>query len=388
MTPSVLIFCGAPLVGRPISQRIATFGAYLAAHGCDVRLTAVDPTFDGTPFASTDPISGAEIEIIGPTHYRVDADGSRIPTSPVAHLRDCHEIAKRLRALAKDMNTDRIMISTTVPASLYAVVALRLSPPPVWLDVDDWSAAQFVAGGGAALMGTAYAALERTVPRVAHRVTACSNELANLFPRATVVPNFIRLSDVPERPSVPASAGTVRVAFPSSVTAYHGHLPLLEALARRRRDLDGIKFSVVGDGDALDECRALVAREQLGDVVRFTGWLDRAAMLDELVRSDVSVIPLQDTRLDRARFPLKMLDALACGTVIAASDTGMVGHTLADRETALLSPPGDMDALVGNVLELAGAPELRERLSTAGRALVRDYDEDVVCARWMDLLIN
>jgi len=129
-----------------------------------------------------------------------------------------------------------------------------------------------------------------------------------------------------------------------------------------------------------------VASSGLDEVVTFTGRLDRAAMLDELVRADVSVLPLNDTRLDRARFPLKMLDALASGCALAASDVGMVHDTLTDGETARLSPPGDMDALVSNVLELAADPDLRRRLSKAGGELVRDYDEDVVCGRWMALL--
>jgi glycosyltransferase involved in cell wall biosynthesis len=308
----------------------------------------------------------------------------------VSYLRDCQAIARRLRARATQMGADRVVISTTVPASLYAIGALRWSQQSLWLDIDDWSSAQFVARGGSRPLGSVYDGLERTVPRLAHRVTACSNELAVLLPTATVVPNFIRLADVPARPdgaTTHAPGGTrVRVTFASSVTPYYGHVPLLTALARRRPDCPGIEFRVVGDGVALDTCRQLVARAGLGDIVQFTGWLDRAAMLDELVRSDVSVLPLHDTRLDRARFPLKMLDALACGCALAASDTGMVRETLTDGKTALLSPPGDMDALVNSVLELVANPELRVSLSEAGRALVGDFDEDVVCGRWMTLL--
>ena len=391
MTRSVLFFCGQPLVARPISQRIAMFGAYLAAHGWDVRLTAVDPEFDGRPYVRADPISGLDVEVIGPTHFRVRSDGTRVTTAPVTHLRECRATAARLRTRATEMRADRIVISTTHPSSLYAIVALRRLDPSLWLDIDDWHSAHFVAGGGAKVVGSAYDCLERVVPRAVHHITACSNEIAGLFPKATVVPNFIRLSDVPARPRAADTADaadevTVRVAFPGSITSYYGHVPLLEALARRHAELSGIDFEVIGDGDALEECRRVVARTGLADVVRFTGQLDRAAMLDELVRSDVSVVPLRDTRLDRARFPLKMLDALACGSALAASDIGMARATLTDGESALLSPAGDMDALVNDVLELAANPELRLRLSKAGRELARDYDEAVVCDRWMELL--
>jgi glycosyltransferase involved in cell wall biosynthesis len=392
VTKSVLFFCGQPLVGQPIGQRIAAFGAYLAAHGWDVRLTAVDPGFDGTPFVRTDPISGAEVEVIGPTHDRVTAEGTRVNAPMVSVLRDCHAIAARLRSRATEMRADRVVVSPTLPASLYAIGSLRWSQD-VWVDVDDWSSAHFMAGGGRKLVGSAYDVLERFVPRAAHHVTVCSHELAGLFPNAAIVPNFIRLRDVPERPD-PADSDAetartgakVRVAFPSTVTKYYGHLPLLEALARRRADCGAIELHIIGDGAALEDCRRLVASAGLGDMVHFTGRVDRAAMLDELVDADVSVLPLTDTRLDRARFPLKMLDALASRCALAASDIGMVREILTDGETALLSPAGDMDAMVDNVLELAADRDLRTRVSKAGRELVRDYDEDVVCGRWMELL--
>ena len=383
MTRSVLFFCGQPLVARPVSQRIAAFGAYLADQGWDVRLTAVDPAFDGTPSLQVDPISGLEVEIIGPTHYHEQPDGTTAMTSPVTHLRACREIARRLRDRADEMQADRVLISTTHPSSLVAIGALRWSQT-VCLDADDWTAGHFVAGGGGKLVASAYEAIERVVPRGAHRVTVCSNELAGLHPGATVVPNFIRLRDVPAR--APAAEAKARVTFPASVTGYYGHQELLMALARRRADCGGLDVRFIGDGEALEECRRIVAREGLGDVVQLMGHLDRPEMLRELVQADVGVLPLHDTRVDRARFPLKMLDALACGAALAASDVGMARDTLTHRESALLSPAGDMDALVGDVLELAASPELRARLSMAGRELVSRFDVDVVCARWMELI--
>jgi hypothetical protein len=385
---SVLVFCGQPLVARPISQRIGVFAAYLADHGWDVRLTAVDPAFEGTPFVEADPVSGLDVEIVGPTHYRLGPSGDRVLSSPVVHARDCRDTVRRLRERADEMRADRVLLSTTHPSSLYAIGALRWSQQ-LWLDIDDWHSAHFVAGGGSPRLGAAYDVVERVVPRASHHITVCSNELASVFPSAIVVPNFLCLADVPERPHAPGeqrSGARVRVTFPGSITSYYGHVPLLHALARRRADCGALDVRIIGDGDALDECRRVVAREGLDDLVTFTGRLSRAGMLAELVDSDVSVLPLRDERLDRARFPLKMLDALACGSALAASDTGMVHDTLVDGESALLSPPGDLDALVGHVLELAANPDLRARVAKAGLEVVREFDEEPVCGRWMAML--
>jgi glycosyltransferase involved in cell wall biosynthesis len=384
VSESVLFFCGQPLVDRPIAQRIGAFAAFLARQGRDVHVSAVDPSFDGAPFVTRDEQHGIDVEIVGPAHYRVDAGGRRFAIPPAEYLRECRRMAARLRSRVTSLRPDHVVLSTTLPASLYAAVALARHRRSVWIDVDDWSAGQLAARGGGGLPAIAYGMLERLLPRVPGHLTVCSRELFSLFPRAEIVPNFIRLDDVPppaSRPSAP-----VKVAFAGSVTAYHGHEPFLEALARRRSQCSRLEISVIGDGDALPACRA--AGAGLGDVVRFTGHVERDTMLRLLRESDIGVIPLQDDRVNRARFPLKLLDYLACGCAIAASNVGTVRHVLTNGRTALLSAPGDMDALVGDVLTLAADGDVRARLAEAGATIVRDYDEDVVCGRWLQVLTD
>jgi glycosyltransferase involved in cell wall biosynthesis len=386
MSGSVLLFCGQPVATTPIGQRIGAFAAYLRRRGWNVCLSAVDPHFTEDPFSVLDTARNQPVEILGPTHYRVGADGQRQQLSPTQYLTECWRMTERIRQKARGMSADFVILSTTLPAALYAVAAIKSKPYQVWMDVDDWSAGQFAARGGAKAVGTVYGLLERTLPRRAKQITVCSRELHDLFPRAHLVPNFIRLDEVPARPAVPASQKPVRVAFASGVTAYHGHIPFLEALASRKQECAGLEFWIMGDGDALPECRRLVENGGLAPFVHFTGSLPRRDMLDALVESPVAILPLWDNRLNRARFPLKMLDYLACGCAIAASNTGMAREALRHGETALLSEPGNMNALIHDVLVLARDPNLRERLRARGATLVRDYDENVVCEKWMQLL--
>jgi hypothetical protein len=100
-----------------------------------------------------------------------------------------------------------------------------------------------------------YERLGLWLPPRADGITACSVELAGLYPGATLIPNFIRLADIPTARRVPG-----RVAFASSVTAYHGHEPFLRALARRQADLAGLEIVILGGGDALLACQALVTK--------------------------------------------------------------------------------------------------------------------------------
>lgn len=61
------------------------------------------------------------------------------------------------------------------------------------------------------------------------------------------------------------------------------------------------------------------------------------------------------------------IEALACGTSLATTDTRGSRDYAFDRETALVSPPHDPAALASHVVRLLEDAELRGRLARAGR---------------------
>ena len=69
-------------------------------------------------------------------------------------------------------------------------------------------------------------------------------------------------------------------------------------------------------------------------------------------------------------FGLVVLEALAEGLPVVASDIPVFAEYLEDGESALLVPPDDPAALAGALWRLAGDPALRHRLAAGGRPLV------------------
>jgi glycosyltransferase involved in cell wall biosynthesis len=384
---SIFFFCGQPLAETPIGQRIGSFGRYLRRQGWTVGLSSVDPSFTDREFKVTDSMRDQQIDILGPTHYRITSDGQRSQLSPFDYFRECRRIAARIYARAESQNAEIIYLSTSLPASLFALAALSQGKQRLWIDIDDWSTGQFAARGGSGLVAGVYGILERRMPRLAERVTACSKELQGLFPKSEFIPNFIDLEDVPA-PVVRTDAKSqkLRVVFASAVTSYHGHLPLLEALAERHSECAGLEFWILGDGDQLSNCQDLVTRKGIGDVVHFKGHLSRREMLAQLTECDIGVLPLWDNRLNRARFSLKLLDYLACGCAVVASKVGMAKEILTHRETAILSEPDDMNSLLDGVFSLAKDNQSREALRKKGLVLVQRYSENVICEQWMNVL--
>ncbi|HYH51263.1 MAG TPA: glycosyltransferase, partial [Acidimicrobiia bacterium] len=72
-------------------------------------------------------------------------------------------------------------------------------------------------------------------------------------------------------------------------------------------------------------------------------------------------------------FGLVVLEALAAGLPVVASDIPVFAEYLEDGQNALLVPPGDAAALAGALGRLAADPVLRRRLAAGGQPLVEQF---------------
>lgn len=133
---------------------------------------------------------------------------------------------------------------------------------------------------------------------------------------------------------------------------------LLEAFARLRDDLRGLRLAVVGDGPARDE----LGRDAPSGVT-FLGELRGDELAAVYASADVFCFPsTTDT------FGQVLIEAGASGLPVVAAAAGgaldLVGH----GETGLLVPPDDPGALADALRELALDPALRQKLAGMGRA--------------------
>lgn len=72
------------------------------------------------------------------------------------------------------------------------------------------------------------------------------------------------------------------------------------------------------------------------------------------------------------QFPLSVVEAMAAGLPVAATDVGDIRAILAPKNAALLAPPGDVRALQDALATLAADPALRARLGKANAARARE----------------
>jgi glycosyltransferase involved in cell wall biosynthesis len=120
---------------------------------------------------------------------------------------------------------------------------------------------------------------------------------------------------------------------------------------------------IAGPDDGVGgEWRALAEGLDLGDRVRFEGFLSEEDKLAAFTAADVFVLPS-----DWEAYGLVLMEAQACGTPCVVSDRGGPKEVIAPGETGLVVPFGDEERWRTALLDLLTDDPLRRRMGRAAR---------------------
>ena len=158
--------------------------------------------------------------------------------------------------------------------------------------------------------------------------------------------------------------------------AFKGVSVLLNAIAR----VPDARLRIVGDGD----CRRSYARQArvlgIADRVEFLGSVPDAELPDVYRSSDVLVLP---SVARSEAFGIVLLEAMASGVPVIASDLPGVRTVIVEGETGFLVPPGDADALAHCIAEFVRDPDHVRRMGVAARERVETrYHWERIIDRW------
>jgi len=195
--------------------------------------------------------------------------------------------------------------------------------------------------------------------------------------KVTVIPNAVDIEKFtvgnPPEAQLKAELGLTHarvLGFLGSFYAYEGLDLLIQALPRMLARAPDVRVLLVGGGPQEASLKQLAQALGVADKVVFTGRVphDQVNRYYDLV--DVLVYPRHSMRLTELVTPLKPLEAMAQGRLLAASDIGGHRELIRDGETGVLFRAGDPQALTDKVLALLNAPERWPALKAAGRHFV------------------
>lgn len=209
--------------------------------------------------------------------------------------------------------------------------------------------------------------LQRWVYRLAHRVVANAKAGGDQLVREGVdraavalIPNGV---DLAQYSPAPARAARRVVTTVANLRAEKGHDVLLRAAALVGRECPDARFQLVGAGPMREALEQDAARLGVNGVVSFLGHReDVPALLHE---SDLFVLPSRTEA-----FPNGIVEAMAAGLPVVASDVGGVPELVAADRTGILVPPGDPEALAAAILRLMREPEMCARYAAEARRVI------------------
>ena len=188
--------------------------------------------------------------------------------------------------------------------------------------------------------GPALVALQRFAYAFAHRVVANSDAAAARLRRERVsersiaiVRNGIDLSAYRPRP---LRTRLRRITTVANLRLEKAHETLLESAARLVREYPDVEFQFVGGGRRLEELKGLAGRLGVEHHVRFLGHREDVPAL--LAESDIFALTSRSEA-----FPNGVLEAMAAGLPVVASDVGGVAELIEHRRNGLLVRAGGRD---------------------------------------------
>lgn len=157
-----------------------------------------------------------------------------------------------------------------------------------------------------------------------------------------------------------------------------GHAVLLSAFELVRRQLPTARLVLVGDGDLRPALAEQVAASGLADSVEMVGTV--TDVWPYLSNADVfALASLSES------FGMSFVEAMAAGLPVVGPDIGGIPELVTPGVNGELFPPSDAHALARHLIGLLQAPETRQRMGAAGRAVAQSFRMDATVERYFEL---
>ena len=225
-------------------------------------------------------------------------------------------------------------------------------------------------------------AVNHFVYRAADRVLVVSQEIKEIIQqrfglkddKLLLLKNGIVCDDCTSESSgfqkeFPNSADKLKLVSAGRLVPLKSFDILLQAIAVViNQGLNDLLLLIAGEGEERIRLERLIQELRLEDCVRLLGL--RHDVMALMKASDIFVMPSRYEGVS-----LAMIEAMACGLPIIASDARGLKDCITDEQNGLLFPVDDYKALAERILRLANNKELRDRLSLGARSSFEtEYD--------------
>jgi PEP-CTERM/exosortase A-associated glycosyltransferase len=304
----------------------------------------------------------AEETVDGLTFHRTPGPAARIGPAPWREWRDIEALAEAIDGVVARWNPGLLHVHSPVLNALAAQRVARRRGLPLLYEIRAfWEDA--AVGNGETREGSARYRftrwLETRAVLAADAVAViCEGLRGDLVARGVpadkilVSPNAVDLSlfgtPPPPDPALRAQLGLDGrevIGFIGSFYDYEGLDDLIAAMPALLAARPRAALLLVGGGPREDALRARAQASPAAAAIRFVGRVPHREVERYYALADILAYPRKAMRLTDLVTPLKPLEAMAQGRLVAASDVGGHRELIADGETGTLFAPGDPAAI-------------------------------------------
>ncbi len=166
--------------------------------------------------------------------------------------------------------------------------------------------------------------------------------------------------------------GRFVVAYIGTMGMAHGLETLIEAAARLQNSAPNVLVLLVGEGAEKEHIEALAQSRGLKNM-RFVGQQPRERIPAYIRLADACLVMLKKTELFKTVIPTKMLEFMSCGRPLILGVDGQARKIMEEAQAGIFVEPGDVEALVQAVTQLAGNAEMRASLGGNGRRYILQF---------------
>jgi glycosyltransferase involved in cell wall biosynthesis len=219
--------------------------------------------------------------------------------------------------------------------------------------------------------------VERVLAAITHRVITISpRQRAEIVGRYSIssdsktvtIPLGLDLVELLKvTPGTESYRGELSISPDDVVIGYVGRMvaikdlrTLVAAFAQAVASYPRLSLLLVGDGPERATVEDCIRKCGVAERVRMLGWSE------DLPRVYATMDICALSSLNEGT-PVAIIEAMAAGKAVIATNVGGVPDVVTHEETGLLSGPGDVAAMAAAMVRLAASPEDRGRMGSAGR---------------------
>ena len=222
-----------------------------------------------------------------------------------------------------------------------------------------------------------WAAARRVVAKCEGERQQCQSVSPEL--PVTLIPNAVDTERFRPSPTPSSTNASPRVLCAGRLIERKGQHHLIEAVRQlRARGQNGFKVVLAGTGDGEAALKAQVARDGLGDVVQFLGYVPWQEMPELYAAVDLFVLPSYNEGMSVA-----LLEAMASGLPAIVTPTGGTEELMDGN--GLVVPWADTAALTSALARLLSSPETRATMGRRSRELALQRTWPATAQAYLDL---